>query len=102
MMLFVLLMLVQVEWDLLVSSKESHEAWHSCGFNLVFIVDIEMCPGLIEVFVQVFLSFSSLESHMGFNNFSSVMSSTSLVHIEFSIWFSFWGSTLVCVVLDSV
>ena len=101
-LLVMLAMLLKVEWNLLVSSKESVEAWHSVSLDLTFTVDIKVIPGLIEVFIQIFFRLFSLEAHMSLKNFFGMVSSGSLVVVEFTSWLSCISSSLSGVVLESI
>lgn len=52
-LVMLLLMLLKMKWNLLISGQESVESWHSCCFNLSFLVYIKVIPCLVKVFLHV-------------------------------------------------
>ena len=72
----------------LIWSKESHKLRSFNCFNLSYSVNIKMSPCFIEIFLEVWLEFSTFKSFMSSKNFSCGCLSKGFVKPEFSSWFS--------------
>ena len=77
-----------------ISAKEPEESAHSVNFDLTISCSVEMFPGLVEVLVQVVLSFFAFESKMGINNFVGGLLGIKLLEDELSGGLTFWGGEL--------
>jgi len=90
---------LETEASFSTSTDHSQESWHSVDLNFTLLVDIESLPDGWELFVDVFIESTTLESKMGSNDFLGGSLSVGLIKPEVTIWeivlSSFSGVVLV-------